>query len=185
MNQAVPGIFNQIDGISSHSYPNPGFSQPPSSTSIMSVGSFIHERDLIKSMSSKKLPVFITETGWSSEKVSEDTRVSYYDQTFKTIWNDSGIVTVTPFLLQAADGPFEQFTFITGTGYKTKQYQYIYNMNKGKGVPSFPTHQVLAAAVNPKESSGAAKDFTSYKPFHRSFSVSAVLENVFNYLINK
>ena len=29
MNQAVPGIFNQIDGIASHSYPNPGFSQSP------------------------------------------------------------------------------------------------------------------------------------------------------------
>ena len=30
MNEGVPGIFDQIDGFSSHSYPNPGFSQPPS-----------------------------------------------------------------------------------------------------------------------------------------------------------
>src|SRR5665811_270480 len=30
MENAVPGIFNQIDGLSSHSYPNPGFNQPPS-----------------------------------------------------------------------------------------------------------------------------------------------------------
>jgi len=185
MNQAVPGIFNQLDGISSHSYPNPGFSQAPDTTSIMGVGSFIHERDLIRTMSNKTLPVFITETGWSSETVSEDTRVQYYDQTFKTIWNDPEIVAVTPFLLQAANGPFAQFTFITGSGYKTKQYQYMYTMPKVKGVPSFPTHQVLAAAIRPKESSLVSKDFTSYKPFHRSFSISAVLENVFNYLINK
>lgn len=64
MNQAVPGIFNQIDGIASHSYPNPGFAQPPDPTSLTGVGSFIHERQLIESMSNKQLPVFITETGW-------------------------------------------------------------------------------------------------------------------------
>ena len=97
MNQAVPGIFNQIDGMSSHSYPNPGFSQAPDITSAMGVGSFMQERNLIRSMSNKTLPVFITETGWSSQTVTEDEIVSYYDQTFKTIWNDPGIVAVTRF----------------------------------------------------------------------------------------
>ncbi len=185
MNKAVPGIFNQVDGISSHSYPNPGFSQAPDPNSLMGVGSFIHERDLIKSMSNKTLPVFITETGWSSETVPEDKRVQYYDQTFKTIWNDPDIVAVTPFLLRAGAGPFEKFTFITASGYKTKQYQYFYNMPKVKGVPSFPTHQVLAADTHVKEASLATKDFRTYKPFRRSFSVSMVMENVFNYLVNR
>jgi len=62
MNQAVPGIFNQIDGMDSHSYPNPGFSQAPDATSAMGVGSFLQERSLIQSLSNKTLPVFITET---------------------------------------------------------------------------------------------------------------------------
>ncbi len=185
MNQAVPGIFNQVDGVSSHSYPNPGFSQAPDITSLMGVGSFMHERDLIKSMSNKTLPIFIAETGWSSESIPEDTRVQYYDQTFKSIWSDPDIVAVTPFLLQAGAGPFEKFTFITSTGYKTKQYQYMYNMPKTKGIPSFPTHQVLAAQAHVKESSLVTKDFKTYKPFHRSFSISMVMENVFNYLVNR
>jgi len=185
MNQAVPGIFNQVDGISSHSYPNPGFSQAPNPTSFMGIGSFLHERDLIRTMSSKNLPVFITETGWSSQSVSENQRVAYYDQAFKTIWNDPGIVTVTPFLLDAATGPFQQFTFITASGYKTMQYQYFYTMAKVKGVPSFPTHQVLAASVKSKEISLATRDFSAYKPFHRSFSLSMAMENVFNYLLNR
>ena len=30
MNDAVPGIFSEIDGLASHSYPNPGFAAAPS-----------------------------------------------------------------------------------------------------------------------------------------------------------
>jgi hypothetical protein len=187
MNQAVPGIFNQIDGISSHSYPNPGFSQAPDVTSAMGVGSFIQERNLIRSMNNKTLPVFITETGWSSQTVPEDIRVSYYDQTFKTIWNDPGIVAVTPFLLQASIGPFEQFTFITASGYKTKQYQYFYTMPKVKGVPSFPTHQVLAAKTKEKttEANVVVKDPITTNPTQQPFSLSMVLANVLGLFMNK
>jgi len=184
MNQAVPGIFNQIDGMASHSYPNPGFSQAPDATSLMGVGSFIHERSLIESMSNKQLPVFITETGWSSDSVSPDTQVQYYDQTFNTIWNDPDIVAITPFLLDAGAGPFEQFSFIDANGNKTKQYQYFYNMHKVKGVPSFPTRRVLGASTSALPSTPViTKDFTGYK-FHQSpFSLTHVTENVFDYLI--
>ncbi|HWY78942.1 MAG TPA: hypothetical protein VNW29_01150 [Candidatus Sulfotelmatobacter sp.] len=186
MNQAVPGIFNQLDGVSSHSYPNPGFSQAPNLNSMMGVGSFIHERDLIKSMSNKELPVFITETGWSANAVPENIRVQYYDQTFKTIWSDPNIVAVTPFLLQAGAGPFQQFSFINTNGSKTEQYQYLYNLSKVKGVPSFPTHQVLAASNSHTVEAGiVTKDFREYRSFHRSISLSLVMENVFNYLINR
>ncbi len=185
MNQAVPGIFNQIDGMSSHSYPNPGFSQAPNVTSSMGVGSFLQERNLIRSMSNKTLPVFITETGWSSQSVSEDTRVTYYDQTLKTIWNDPSIVAITPFLLQASYGPFTQFSFITGSGYKTKQYAYIYNLSKVKGVPSLPTHQVLAAAVHPKEIAIATKNIEKLQPLQHHFSLALTLENLVNFFVKR
>jgi hypothetical protein len=185
MNQAVPGIFNQVNGIDSHSYPNPGFSQAPDPTSLMGVGSFIHERQLIESMSSKVLPVFITETGWSSQTLSGSTIVQYYDQTFKTIWNDPDIVAITPFLLNAGAGPFAQFSFLDTSGGKTQQYQYIYNMAKVKGVPSLPTIQVLAASTSATDNTAVTKDFSKYKPFARSISLSMMMENVFDYLVNK
>lgn len=186
MNDAVPGIFNQLDGISSHSYPNPGFSQPPDPNSATGVGSFIHERDLIKTLNNKDLPVFITETGWSSTSVSDTTEVRYYDQTFKTIWNDPGIVVVTPFLLQAGAGPFEQFTFIATNGSLTKQYSYVHDMLKIKGVPSFPT-RVLGASIGPatQEAQIVTKDFSGYKPARRPFSLVNAMEGVFNYIINR
>lgn len=185
MNQAVPGIFNQVDGMASHSYPNPGFSQAPDPTSQMGVGSFIHERQLIKSMSSKNLPVFITETGWSAQSVPASTIVQYYDQTFKTIWNDPDIVAITPFLLNAGAGPFAQFSFLTASGGQTPQYQYFYNMTKIKGLPSIPTNEVLAASTSANPPHLITKDFRKYKPYIRSISLSLMMENVFDYLVNK
>lgn len=187
MNQAVPGIFNQIDGMASHSYPNPGFSQAPDPTSLMGVGSFIHERELIESMSSKVLPVFITETGWSSESVSDSTIVQYYDQAFKTIWNDPDIVAITPFLLNAGAGPFEQFSFLTTTGGQTAQYQYLYNMQKVKGIPELPITEVLAASTSAKITPRVTKAISipTPTPVTHSSSLRIIMNNVVNYLINK
>lgn len=145
MNSAVPGIFNQIDGVASHSYPNPGFSQPPSVKTQESIASFNYERSLISKMTSKKLPIFITETGWSSNSVSDDERATYYKQAFSSVWNDPDIVTVIPFLLRAS-GPFGQFSFLTDTNQATKQYTAIKDMPKIKGEPTL-TRTVLAAAT--------------------------------------
>ncbi|HEX7041697.1 MAG TPA: hypothetical protein VF189_00450, partial [Patescibacteria group bacterium] len=80
MNFAVPGIFNQIDGIGSHSYPNPGFSQSPNVVSRMSTSSFVFEKSLIDRMSSKSLPIFITETGWDQTAVGTQKAAQYFLQ---------------------------------------------------------------------------------------------------------
>lgn len=182
MHQAVPGIFSQIDGISSHSYPNPGFQQPPDTRSTMGTGSFAHERALIRSFSNRDLPVFITETGWTSEKITDEQRAKYYEEAFRTIWNDPGIVAVMPFLLQAGAGPFQKFTFIDANGNKTKQYEAFRNMPKVKGVPSFPTTKVLAAKSSQNSES---KDFSDYEKETRSFSVSTVLQDIFEFIIKR
>lgn len=185
MNTAVPGIFNQIDGISSHSYPNPGFSQPPDFNSATGVRSFSQERSLLQSLANNKnFPVFITETGWSADAVPEDKRVQYYDQTFKTIWNDSSIVAVTPFILQASTGPFQKFTFVNQNGSHTKQYDFLHDLAKTKGVPSFPT-RVLGASTGPKTNSEQTKDFSDFKFGKRPFSLVNAMEDVFGYIINK
>jgi len=185
MNQAVPGIFNQVDGIASHSYPNPGFSQSPDASSLMGVGSFFHERNLIESMSTKTLPVFITETGWSSSSVPPDTEVQYYNQTLQTIWDDPDIVAVTPFLLNAGAGPFAQFSFIDANGNKTKQYKYISSLQKTKGKP------VLAPVVLGTSTKLAStiplttKDFHGFKFRQKPISLTKVSEGIFDYLINR
>lgn len=134
MNDTVPGIFNQIDGLSSHSYPNPAFSQPPSLSSKMGIDSFSYERDLVRSMNTKNLPVFITETGWSADAVSADTQANYYQEAFSNAWSDIGIVAITPFLLRA-NGSFNEFSFLDTDGKPTVQYQMIKSLSKVRGLP--------------------------------------------------
>ena len=146
MNQASPGISEHIDGIASHAYPNPGFAQPPSSRGTQGVGSFAYERDLIKQFTGKKLPIFITETGWSSDKVPTKTQAEYYRTTLSSIWNDPDIVAITPFVLRAA-GPFAQFSLIDQSGNQTDQYLALKNTPKVKGSPMI-TRQVLAASAS-------------------------------------
>lgn len=146
MHQAVPAIFNQVDGLASHSYPNPGFSQAPNPNSMMGVGSFKHERALAREMTGKELPVFITETGWTSDVVSDETKLRYFQETFDTIWNDPGIVAITPFILDARHGGFQQFSFLTSSGSATPQYDFFKNLTKIKGAPTIPV-KVLAAEM--------------------------------------
>ncbi len=147
MNDAVPGIFNQVDGIASHSYPNPGFAQPPSNTSSESISSFKTERAEISTMTSKKLPIFITETGWSSASVSPTTQASYYKQALESVWNDPDIVAITPFILQAS-GPFGQFSFLDQNGNPTPEYLAFRDIPKIKGTPRLSKKVLAASAVS-------------------------------------
>lgn len=130
----IPDIFSRIDGISSHSYPNPGFSQPPSYPQRNNVYSFRFEKNLISSLSNKDLPVFITETGWDNTVVNRDTIAQYYSIVFSSVWNDSDIIAVTPFLLRAGL-PFAQFSFISADGSQSNSYKSIYDLPKTKGEP--------------------------------------------------
>lgn len=134
MNASVPGIFDTIDGLGSHSYPNPAFAQPPTKQSRMGVGSFHFEKNLIAQFSQRSHPVFITETGWSKEKVADDVISNYYKQTFDTIWNDPLVVAVTPFLLKA-NGQFSQFSFLKDDDSMTSQYHAYKGIAKVKGKP--------------------------------------------------
>lgn len=135
MNASVPGIFSQVDGFASHSYPNPGFIQPPNLDTSENVMSFSHEEDVIKNMSNKTLPVFITETGWDDRVLPQSVIASYYQIAFDSIWNDKSVVAVTPFLLRAGGGPFVQFSFLDSNNKPTLTYQKIVSMPKTKGQP--------------------------------------------------
>ncbi len=142
MHNAVPGVFTKIDGLASHSYPNPGFSQPPSSYGYIGTASFNYEKDLIQNLEGKKLPVFITETGWTNDKVSDSIQSGYYKTAFVSIWNDEGVVAVTPFLLRAGEGPFAQFSFIKDSS-KLEKYNAIQNLQKSKGEPELNEYPLI------------------------------------------
>jgi len=133
MNDAVSGIFSEIDGIASHSYPNPGFSAPPSDYRE-GIYSFYYQNNLIYSLTGKTLPVFITETGWSNTVITSSQQVSYYSDAISNYWNDQNIVAVTPFILDAGSGPFAQFSFLN-SGNQTELYKAYKNFPKIKGQP--------------------------------------------------
>lgn len=134
MHASKPSIFNALDGLGSHSYPNPGFRQPPSNLGQTSIVSFRYERELVKQLSGQKLPIFITETGWSSNAVPQQSITSYYEEAFSTIWSDSSVVAITPFLLRAGTGAFSAFSLMGNNG-QEQVYSLIEKLPKIKGQP--------------------------------------------------
>lgn len=170
MNTAVPGIFSKIDGIGSHSYPNPAFSQPPTYIARSSIVSFQYEKNLIEGHSDKNLPVFITETGWDQHVVGQEKAASYLSIAMQTVWNNNDIVAVAPFLLQAGGGPFEQFSFYDSNGQPNAVYAAYKNVEKIKGTPVVnpPSNNVLAASTQihlPSENFKNVKNDTKFSSY--------------------
>ncbi len=135
MNRAIPGIFNKIDGLGSHSYPNPAFSQAPWVITDKSISSFKFEKSLVYGLSGKNLPVFITETGWSRNNLSENLISSYFEYAFESVWLRD-IVAVTPFLLRAGIEPFSQFTLLNADGNYNDISSSIKKISKTEGKPA-------------------------------------------------
>ncbi len=157
MENSVPGIFNKLDGWSSHSYPQPGFAGSPLSSGRGTVQTWQWELATLRSLGvSKNLPVFITETGWKhSEGIEYDKSLpdsetvgEYFSYAFQQVWRDPQIVAVTPFLLNYQEHPFDHFSFkkITGEKQNAKilgaqfpeyypQFEVMMNMPKVAGLP--------------------------------------------------
>jgi hypothetical protein len=149
MNAQVPGIFNQIDGLGSHSYPNPGFLQAPWVITDKSINSFQFEKNLAFELSGKDLLVFITETGWSRDKISENQIASYYGHAFESVWLDKNIVAVTPFLLRAGAGPFSQFAILNENENGDNQVsRTLQRLVKTKGTPTINTNYSSSFSVS-------------------------------------
>lgn len=196
MNEEVPGIFNQIDGLSSHSYPNPAFSMPPDLSSKMGTNSFSHERALIQSMSSKNLPVFITETGWSTNSISPDTQAIYYQKAFNDIWSDNSIVAVTPFILKSNGAAFGEFSFLSENGQPNYQYQAIKSLPKTRGLPvlslkppSLLKQQKNILGLYTGEKNVATARASTYRDFSKNnlpvkkFSLTTIVTSAFHWLV--
>ncbi|OGH11470.1 MAG: hypothetical protein A3B38_01510 [Candidatus Levybacteria bacterium RIFCSPLOWO2_01_FULL_36_13] len=131
---AIPGVLSKIDGIAVHSYPNPGFSSPPTYQGQNSIHAHNYVKNLLYQITGKNVPIFITETGWSNASIRYQTQAGYYKTAFENAWSDSSVIAVTPFLLLANTEPFGQFSFIKN-GTKTELYKAYQNFDKTKGAP--------------------------------------------------
>lgn len=158
MNNEIPSIYYQVDGMASHSYPNPGFSQPPTTLTATSISSFRYESSLAGRLGSKKLPIFITETGWSRAFVSDETAASYYKTAFSNVWSDENVVAVTPFLFQAFDGPFTAFSFVKSNNNFSAQYLALKDMQKTQGSP-FLSSNILGDSTHEVSTNLTIKSF--------------------------
>lgn len=139
----TPEKFNELfSGLSSHSYPNPGFSGNPASSGRGTIRTYEWELDYLKNLGIKELPVFITETGWSADRLSRDTVSTYLMDAFQSVWNkDDRVVAVTPFILNYQGEPFLQFSWKLPEGQATTEEKYypqfkaVQELSKVKGEP--------------------------------------------------
>jgi hypothetical protein len=129
-------IFDYIDGWSSHSYPNPGFSGSPYAVGRGTIRNYEWELGLLKDLGvNKELPVFITETGW--KRGSENVVASDFQIAFDQVWGpDNRVQAVTPFVLDYQGEPFLEFSW---KKYNSQEYYQQYfttqAMSKIKGEP--------------------------------------------------
>ncbi|KKQ98790.1 MAG: hypothetical protein UT24_C0001G0071 [Candidatus Woesebacteria bacterium GW2011_GWB1_39_12] len=130
-----PDVFNNVDGWASHSYPNPNFSGSQDDVGRGTVLTFEWELKLLEKMGvSKKLPIFITETGWAHDMESnsngyKDTKstTDNLKGAFELAWNDERVVAVTPFILNYQTPPFDIFSWKKKDG---SFYEFYYEMQK-------------------------------------------------------
>lgn len=102
-------IFSNIDGWTSHSYPNPAFRGSTDAWGKGTIRTYIWERQYLKQLGIiRNLPIFITETGW----MNTDSRIeNFMNYALNNIWNDPYIVAVTPFVLNYQAFPFINFSW--------------------------------------------------------------------------
>lgn len=137
-----PELLKDVDGWSSHSYPNPGFMGSPYDSGRNTVTTYSFELQFIRSRGyDKELPVFITETGWihngvggvgvSTHNVANDYLIAF-DR-----WSQDGrIRAVTPFILSYQGQPFLSFSWKKNGGNTFyDQYYAVQGISKVRGNP--------------------------------------------------
>ena len=126
-----------FNGLSSHSYPNPGFVGSANGQGRGTVRTYQWELDLLSSMGVKSLPVFITETGWHGKALSREDVAERFKYAYEHIWlPDTRVVAVTPFILNYQTEPFLQFSWVKeGNGGVYPEYETVKGMLKRSGRP--------------------------------------------------
>lgn len=152
MFEAEKQVFDFIDGWSSHSYPNPGFSGGGDGIGRGTVRTFEWELNYLKSLGfQKELPVFITETGWTHGIDSTETNIIPKIETaFKNAWNDTKIIAVTPFVYKYTQPPFDNFSWKNKEGKFYDFYYKVKDLPKTKGEPVQIVEANILTGIMPK-----------------------------------
>lgn len=133
-----PQLADYIDGLASHSYPNPGFLGNPSDTGKGTIAGYIWELEVLKSLGvSKPLPVFITETSWPTGRgfYSEEKVADFTKQAFENLWkNDPRVLAVTLFDINIG-GALTKFSLKNEDGSLKNVAHTIQSLTKIAGVP--------------------------------------------------
>ena len=145
MEEAVPGIFEKLDGWASHPYPQPNFSGSPYSKGRWSIRAYESELSFLKNELGvrKALPVFITETGWAHaegvnynasylpvSKAAENFRIAYEE-----VWlKDDQVVAVMPFTIWY-EQPHDHFSWVDWRDVPYEHFQTIKSLKKVAGTP--------------------------------------------------
>lgn len=129
-------LFNHIDAWSTHAYPNPGFAGSVWDSGKRSIRGYNEELSTLASIGiTKELPVFITETGWNTDKVSPSVAANNMKTAFNEVWlPDNRIQAVTPFVFKYLSPPFLGFSWKSDQG-DSEQLITIAEMKKIKGEP--------------------------------------------------
>jgi hypothetical protein len=145
MDEAVPGIFERIDGWASHPYPQPNFSGSPYDEGRWSIRAYEDELNFLREELGveKDLPVFITETGWAhAEGVMYNssylpvTKIAeYFEIAFEEVWlKDDRVRAVMPFTIRY-DPPFDHFSWVNSDKVPYYHYDVVKKLEKVEGEP--------------------------------------------------
>lgn len=147
-----PDIINFVDGWNSHSYPNPGFSGSPTDTGKGSIRGYEWELEHLRFLGvAKKMPIFITETGWVIKNNNQDLVAKNYKYAFEKVWlKNNQIVAVTPFILNYQQMPFADFSWKVEGDNFLPMYREIQNIAKVNASPSLKVKgEVVFNFLNP------------------------------------
>ncbi|PJE69061.1 hypothetical protein COU96_01745 [Candidatus Shapirobacteria bacterium CG10_big_fil_rev_8_21_14_0_10_38_14] len=144
MAKTVPGIFDKLDGWSSHSYPNHGFVGLPVDKGKATIQGYEWELAILKQLGLKKeLPVYITETGWPhQEGVSPNSQfyqsekvALFLEKAFKVWQENDQVQAITPFVLNYPLPPFDHFSWLRDDKTHYSQFDQVLGISKSKAEP--------------------------------------------------
>jgi hypothetical protein len=105
MQAAVPGIFNKIDFLASHSYGAQGIGWGFNVPYAQAGPGLWYFRKELSTIGREQLSVAITETGWATHRqglpsCTEQQKASWTVEAYNGVWrNDTRVLAVTPFML--------------------------------------------------------------------------------------
>ncbi len=150
MKREIPDIFDKLDGWASHSYPQPNFSGSPYTLGRLGIQAYESELAFLANSLGviKKLPVFITETGWAHAE-GESYNPSYLPiQAYSDIWlKDDRVMAVIPFTIWYQP-PFDHFSWLNRDRAPYAHYLAVKDMKKIEGTPQHVEVGIIPLCLN-------------------------------------